>query len=119
MKLTPVILSGGSGTRLWPASRETYPKQLLPLTSNESLLQITAGRLNGFSAEVAAPIVVTNEEYRFIVAEQMLQAGKACDRIVLEPVGPNTAPAMQLAALVASGSSSERGTEPSAAWCST
>lgn len=100
--LQPVILSGGSGTRLWPASRETYPKQLLPLTSNESLLQITACRLNGFAAaEVAAPIVVTNEEYRFIVAEQMRQAGKPSERIVLEPVGRNTAPAMQLAALVA------------------
>lgn len=102
MSLIPVILSGGSGTRLWPASRETYPKQLLPLTADESLLQITACRLNGFTAtDVAAPIVVTNEEYRFIVAEQMRQAGKPSERIVLEPIGRNTAPAMQLAALVA------------------
>ncbi|NSL54030.1 mannose-1-phosphate guanylyltransferase/mannose-6-phosphate isomerase [Uliginosibacterium aquaticum] len=99
--LQPVILSGGSGTRLWPASRETYPKQLLPLTGPESLLQITARRLEGFAAEIAKPIVVTNEEHRFIIAEQMRQIGKGSDRIVLEPVGRNTAPAMQLAALVA------------------
>ncbi|MDQ7990623.1 MAG: mannose-1-phosphate guanylyltransferase/mannose-6-phosphate isomerase [Candidatus Dactylopiibacterium sp.] len=101
MTLQPVILSGGSGTRLWPASRETYPKQLLPLTCNESLLQITALRLEGFAAEVAKPIVVTNEDYRFIIAEQMRQVGLGTDRIVLEPVGRNTAPAMQLAALLA------------------
>lgn len=101
MTLQPVILSGGSGTRLWPASRETYPKQLLPLTGDESLLQITACRLEGFSADIARPIVVTNEEYRFIIAEQMRQVGQHTDRIVLEPAGRNTAPAMQLAALVA------------------
>ena len=99
--LQPVILSGGSGTRLWPASRETYPKQLLPLTGAESLLQITARRLEGFGVESARPIVVTNEEHRFIIAEQLRQIGKGTDRIVLEPVGRNTAPAMQLAALVA------------------
>jgi len=103
--LQPVILSGGSGSRLWPASRETYPKQLLPLTGEESLLQITAQRLQGFDAcagiPIAAPIIVTNEEHRFIIAEQLRQIGKASDRIVLEPVGRNTAPAMQLAALVA------------------
>ena len=101
MALQPVILSGGSGTRLWPASRETYPKQLLPLTGDESLLQITARRLDGFTADIARPIVVSNEEYRFIIAEQMRQVGQYTDRIVLEPVGRNTAPAMQLAALVA------------------
>lgn len=99
--IQPVILSGGSGTRLWPASRETYPKQLLPLTGAESLLQITAQRLEGFDADIAKPIVVTNEDHRFIIAEQLRQIGKATDRIVLEPVGRNTAPAMQLAALVA------------------
>ncbi|KAF7598823.1 MAG: mannose-1-phosphate guanylyltransferase/mannose-6-phosphate isomerase [Candidatus Dactylopiibacterium carminicum] len=99
--LQPVILSGGSGTRLWPASRETYPKQLLPLTGAESLLQITARRLEGFAAPVAAPIVVTNEDHRFIIAEQLRQIGKHSDRIVLEPVGRNTAPAVQLAALLA------------------
>ncbi|MET7014134.1 mannose-1-phosphate guanylyltransferase/mannose-6-phosphate isomerase [Uliginosibacterium flavum] len=101
MSIQPVILSGGSGTRLWPASRETYPKQLLPLTGEDSLLQITAQRLNGFSADIAKPIVVTNEEHRFIIAEQMRQIGQPSDRIVLEPVGRNTAPAMQLAALIA------------------
>lgn len=99
--IQPVILSGGSGSRLWPASREAYPKQLLPLTGEQSLLQITATRLAGFSAEVAAPIVVTNEEYRFVIAEQLRQAGHSSGRIILEPAGRNTAPAMQLAALVA------------------
>ena len=102
MSLQPVILSGGSGTRLWPASREQYPKQLLPLTGDDTLLQITATRLDGLAGiEVAQPIVVTNEDHRFIIAEQLRQIGKPSNRIVLEPVGRNTAPAMQLAALVA------------------
>lgn len=101
MTLQPVILSGGSGTRLWPASREKYPKQLLPLVGEETLLQATASRLAGFGGEVAAPIVVTNEEYRYIIAEQLRQIGLTTHRIVLEPMGRNTAPAMQLAALVA------------------
>ncbi|MDQ7989778.1 MAG: mannose-1-phosphate guanylyltransferase/mannose-6-phosphate isomerase [Candidatus Dactylopiibacterium sp.] len=99
--LQPVILSGGSGSRLWPASRETYPKQLLPLTGDDSLLQVTATRLQGFPGEVGAPIVVTNEQYRFVLAEQLRQAGHPSDRIILEPVGRNTAPALTLAALVA------------------
>ncbi|MFT4174883.1 MAG: sugar phosphate nucleotidyltransferase, partial [Rhodocyclaceae bacterium] len=64
MPLQPVILSGGSGTRLWPASREQYPKQLLPLTGARTLLQETALRLSGFEGAVAEPIIVTNEEYR-------------------------------------------------------
>ncbi|MBS1210118.1 MAG: mannose-phosphate guanylyltransferase/mannose-6-phosphate isomerase [Proteobacteria bacterium] len=109
--LQPVILSGGSGTRLWPASREIYPKQLLPLTGEESLLQITARRLQGFDVStgvpIAAPIIVTNEDHRFIIAEQLRQIGKASDRIVLEPIGRNTAPAMQLAALVATQDGSD------------
>ncbi|GAB4060325.1 mannose-1-phosphate guanylyltransferase/mannose-6-phosphate isomerase [Uliginosibacterium sediminicola] len=100
--LQPVILSGGSGSRLWPLSREQYPKQLLPLTADETPLQITATRLNGLKdVAVAEPIVVTNEEHRFIIAEQLRQIGKASERIVLEPVGRNTAPALQLAAVVA------------------
>lgn len=99
--LQPIILSGGSGTRLWPASRETYPKQFLPLVGAESLLQVTAKRLNGLSEEVMPPIVVTNEALRFITAEQMYQAGREVGPIILEPIGRNTAPAMQVAALVA------------------
>lgn len=99
--LQPIILSGGSGTRLWPASRETYPKQLLPLIGAESLLQVTAKRLKGLAEDVAAPIVVTNEAHRFITAEQMWQSGQGVGSIILEPIGRNTAPAMQVAALVA------------------
>lgn len=103
MLFQPIILSGGSGTRLWPASRETFPKQLLPLTGSHSLLQITATRLDGFKADmpIAAPIVVTNEDHRFIIAEQLRQVGKVASRIVLEPVGRNTAPALHIAALMA------------------
>ncbi len=101
-----VILSGGSGTRLWPASRENHPKQLLALVSELSLLQETAARLDGMSGDMVdmvdpAPIVVTNEEYRFIIAEQLRQIGVRGARIVLEPVGRNTAPALSLAALAA------------------
>ncbi|MDQ8020542.1 MAG: mannose-1-phosphate guanylyltransferase/mannose-6-phosphate isomerase [Moraxellaceae bacterium] len=101
MSLQPVILSGGSGTRLWPASRETYPKQLLALVENDTLLQATARRLDGLPMTVAKPIVVSNEEYRFIIAEQLRQCGLGGGAIVLEPMGRNTAPAMELAALVA------------------
>ena len=72
--LIPVILSGGSGTRLWPLSREMYPKQLLPLVSNGTMLQETLARTHGMSA-VGAPIVVCNEQHRFLVAEQLLEAG--------------------------------------------
>ncbi|MBS0555168.1 MAG: NTP transferase domain-containing protein, partial [Proteobacteria bacterium] len=104
MTIKSVILSGGSGTRLWPASRETYPKQLLPLTGENSLLQETALRLKGFEAMDVdpRPIVVSNEEYRFIIAEQLRQIGVRSPQIVLEPVGRNTAPALTLAAHVAS-----------------
>jgi len=103
MKIKTVILSGGSGTRLWPASRETYPKQLLPLTSERSLLQETAVRLDGFDAATIdpQPLVVSNEEYRFVIAEQLRQVGVRSARIVLEPAGRNTAPALELAALAA------------------
>jgi len=100
--IQPVILAGGSGTRLWPASRQSHPKQLLALTSPFSLLQETALRLRGFGAahEVCRPIVVTNEEYRFVVADQLREIGIFDPVIVLEPTGRNTAPALTLAALV-------------------
>ena len=97
--LTPVILSGGSGTRLWPLSRELYPKQLLPLVGERTMLQETALRLAGLGA--AAPIIVCNEAHRFLVAEQLRQIDIAPQAIVLEPVGRNTAPAIALAALQA------------------
>ncbi len=103
MTIKSVILSGGSGTRLWPASRESYPKQLLPLTGERSLLQETALRLKDFPGGEVDPraLVVTNEEYRFIIAEQLRQIGLRSPQILLEPVGRNTAPALTLAALVA------------------
>jgi mannose-1-phosphate guanylyltransferase / mannose-6-phosphate isomerase len=94
----PVILSGGSGTRLWPMSRALYPKQLLALTGEKSLLQETALRLAG-DGGFAAPLVIANEEHRFIIAEQMRAIGIAPAALVLEPVGRNTAPAATIAAL--------------------
>jgi mannose-1-phosphate guanylyltransferase/mannose-6-phosphate isomerase len=105
MNLQPVILCGGAGTRLWPLSREQYPKQLLALAGHDSLLQATARRVDKSLAttgsKVLAPIVVANEDYRFTTAEQLRQAGVLPAAIVLEPVGRNTAPALTLAALVA------------------
>ena len=98
--LTPLILSGGSGTRLWPLSRELYPKQLLPLLGDKTMLQETAARVSGLP-DVAAPIVVCNENHRFMVAEQMRECGTTPQAIILEPVGRNTAPAVAVAALVA------------------
>ncbi len=101
MLIQPVILSGGSGTRLWPLSREKYPKQLLPLVGEDSLLQATVRRIDGLAgAELAQPMVVCNEEYRFVIAEQLRLMGKT-GTIVLEPVGRNTAPALTIAALTA------------------
>jgi mannose-1-phosphate guanylyltransferase/mannose-1-phosphate guanylyltransferase/mannose-6-phosphate isomerase len=97
-KIHPVILSGGSGTRLWPMSRESYPKQLLPLTADRTLLQETAARV-GNPARFAAPVVVCNESHRFIVAEQLRELAIRPRCIVLEPFGRNTAPAAAIAAL--------------------
>ncbi|MBV6842920.1 mannose-1-phosphate guanylyltransferase/mannose-6-phosphate isomerase [Xanthomonas euvesicatoria] len=95
----PIILSGGSGTRLWPLSRESYPKQFLPLVGDKSMLQSTWLR----AAPVAghAPIVVANEEHRFMAAEQLQQLGVKPSAILLEPKGRNTAPAIAVAALEA------------------
>ncbi|MDE2366625.1 MAG: mannose-1-phosphate guanylyltransferase/mannose-6-phosphate isomerase [Betaproteobacteria bacterium] len=99
--LVPVVLSGGSGTRLWPLSREKYPKQLLPLIGEDSLLQATVRRMEGLEGvKVGAPLIVCNEEYRFIIAEQ-LRLMKIKGNILLEPAGRNTAPALTLAALAA------------------
>lgn len=97
--ILPVILSGGSGTRLWPLSREAYPKQFLPLVDDHTMLQATWLRV----ASVAdrAPIVVANNEHRFMAAEQLLEVGAKPAAIMLEPVGRNTAPAIALAALQA------------------
>ncbi len=97
-KIYPVILSGGAGTRLWPLSREHYPKQLLALVGEQTMLQQTASRLDGMP-NIQAPIVVSNEEHRFLVAEQLRQLNKTPQAIILEPVGRNTAPALTLAAL--------------------
>jgi len=95
----PVVLSGGSGTRLWPVSRALYPKQLLPLVSERSMFQETLLRLHG-DDRFAPPLVVCNDEHRFIIAEQMRSAGVTAARIVLEPVARNTAPAVAVAALM-------------------
>ncbi|MEJ2632423.1 MAG: mannose-1-phosphate guanylyltransferase/mannose-6-phosphate isomerase [Acidihalobacter sp.] len=95
--LVPVVLSGGSGTRLWPLSRHAYPKQFIPLFDELSLFQATIQRLDGLDG-VAGPCVVSNDEQRFMMAEQLLELGLH-GRIILEPVGRNTAPAIAAAAL--------------------
>ena len=108
--ITPVILSGGAGTRLWPLSRELYPKQLLPLLGKETMLQATALRVTGLDA--AAPIVVCNEAHRFLVAEQLRTIDATAQAILLEPVGRNTAPAIALAALAALSAGKGGKTDP-------
>lgn len=95
----PVILAGGSGTRLWPLSRQLYPKQFLPLLSQKTMFQMTLERLEGIKHN--NPIVVCSKEHRFLVAEQLRQIGIDDAAILLEPVGKNTAPAIALAALYA------------------
>ena len=103
MKLQPVILSGGSGSRLWPVSREHYPKQLLALLTDQTLIQDSVSRLDGLGVDGAlqmqAPVVVCNEEHRFFIAEQLRQIDRQPEIIILEPQGRNTAPALTLAAL--------------------
>ncbi|OED47235.1 mannose-1-phosphate guanylyltransferase/mannose-6-phosphate isomerase [Rhodobacteraceae bacterium (ex Bugula neritina AB1)] len=95
--ITPVLLCGGSGTRLWPLSRKSYPKQFVPLTGGETLFQASARRLSG--AEFAPPLVLTNSGFRFIVTEQLAGAGIDPGAILIEPEGRNTAPAVLAAAL--------------------
>jgi len=99
-QLIPVILSGGAGTRLWPLSREMYPKQLLALTGKRTMLQDTVVRLAGI-AGARPPIVVCNEAHRFTVAEQIRSLKLEASAILLEPIGRNTAPAVAIAALKA------------------
>ncbi len=96
--MIPVILSGGSGTRLWPLSRSQYPKQFLPLVTENTMLQETLMRLDGLH-DLSDPIVVCNEDHRFMVAEQLREMGVDSQSILLEPVGRNTAPAVAMAAL--------------------
>ena len=96
-KILPVIMSGGSGSRLWPLSRQLNPKQFLPLANDLSMLQVTIQRLIGL--DTTLPILICNEQHRFLAAEQLRQLGLEKANIVLEPVGRNTAPAIALAAL--------------------
>ncbi len=104
--LLPVIMAGGTGTRLWPLSRAMSPKQFLPLTGELTMLQATLTRLEGI--EHASPMVLTNENHRYIVAEQMRALGVEPSSIILEPIGRNTAPAIALAALEAT----QKGEDP-------
>ncbi len=98
-RIVPIVLSGGSGSRLWPVSRASFPKQLWPLISDRTMLQETVLRAGG--DEFAPPIVVCNHEHRFLIAEQLREVGFEAARILLEPVGRNSAPAIAAAALLA------------------
>lgn len=102
LPILPVILSGGSGTRLWPLSREAYPKQFLPLVGDATMLQATWSRVAAIAG--TAPIVVANQEHRFMAAEQLRECGVSPAALILEPVGRNTAPAIAIAALQAMSS---------------
>ena len=103
-QVQPVIMAGGSGTRLWPLSRAGYPKQFLVLSGNESLFQLAARRLAALAApgvELAAPCIVGNDEHRFLVLDQLREIKQDPSSVLLEPQGRNTAPALTLAALAA------------------
>ena len=99
--ILPVILSGGSGTRLWPLSRKSYPKQLIPLLDKYSLLQNTAKRLSCLDGFAYDPLMICNHEHRFLVAEQLREINIKSSDIILEPVGRNTTAAIATAALYA------------------
>jgi mannose-1-phosphate guanylyltransferase/mannose-6-phosphate isomerase len=94
----PVILCGGSGTRLWPASRKAYPKQFAPLLGDETLYQATLRRFSG--EDFAAPLIMTAEDFRFMAIEQATAIGLSDARVVIEPVARDTAPAILAAALL-------------------
>ena len=106
----PIIMAGGSGSRLWPLSRELYPKQFLKVTGDESMLQQTFARLQGLDHQ--PPLLICNEEHRFIAAEQIRSGGFEHSGIILEPVGRNTAPAIALAALKALDQVKDSGVDP-------
>lgn len=99
--MIPVVLSGGSGTRLWPLSRAHFPKQFIPLAGERTMLQDTLERLRGLQSVDLSPLVICNEQHRFMVAEQLREIHVIAKNILLEPVGRNTAPAVALAALAA------------------
>ena len=100
-RIIPVLLSGGTGSRLWPLSRETYPKQLLSLLGEKTLLQQTALRVSD-PLLFTDPVVIANAEHRFVIGEQLRAVGISSPTIVLEPFGRNTAPAVTIASLLAS-----------------
>src|SRR6476619_176442 len=111
ISIQPVIMAGGGGTRLWPLSRAGFPKQFLALGGSETLFQAAVSRfaaISGADIELAPPIVVGNDEHRFLIQEQLREVGaNAAAKLLLEPVGRNTAPAMTLAALQAGESDRE------------
>ncbi len=111
LKIIPVILCGGSGTRLWPLSRAGFPKQFLVLSGNTSLFQQAVVRLNGLAAEdiaVGGTLIVTGEEHRFLALDQLREMPDIFATLLLEPAGRNTAPALTLAAMYAI----EKGEDP-------
>jgi mannose-1-phosphate guanylyltransferase/mannose-6-phosphate isomerase len=110
LTIQPVIMAGGSGTRLWPLSRSGFPKQFLAVDGRASLFQQAAQRLAGLASEhfaTAAPLVVGNDEHRFLLLEQLREEGVSAATLLLEPVGRNTAPALTLAALAAQDSGAD------------
>jgi len=111
VNLHPVILAGGYGTRLWPLSREDYPKQFLPLVGRRTMLQDTISRLDGMKG-AAAPIIVCNEAHRFLVMDQVRELGASTSAVILEPASRNNAPALSLAALSLTGDGDSPDADP-------
>ena len=103
--ITPVLLCGGSGTRLWPLSRKSFPKQFGPILGQQSLFQASATRFRG--PGFAAPLIVTGDAFRFIVTEQLIDCGVTAAGIMIEPEGRNTAPAAIAAALAVAATDPE------------